>query len=47
MIFSGIRGQEHEISIVTKKGVEARTYDGVSIPKEKFLTSMSIKSIFS
>lgn len=26
----GIRGQEHEISIVTKKGVEARTYDGIA-----------------
>lgn len=31
LTFAGIRGQEHEISIVTKKGVEARTYDGVSI----------------
>lgn len=30
----GIRGQEHEVSIVTKKGVEARNYDGVS-NKEK------------
>jgi len=26
----GIRGQEHEISIVTKKGVEAKTYDGIA-----------------
>ncbi|XP_031632975.1 transmembrane emp24 domain-containing protein bai [Contarinia nasturtii] len=25
----GIRGQEHEVSIVTKKGVEARNYDGI------------------
>lgn len=27
----GIRGQAHEVSIVTKKGVEARNYGGVSI----------------
>lgn len=27
----GIRGQAHEVSIVTKKGVEARNYEGVSI----------------
>lgn len=26
----GIRGRDHEVTIVTKKGVEARNYDGVS-----------------
>lgn len=31
---AGIRGQEHEVSIITKKGVEARNYDGVSIMKK-------------
>lgn len=31
---AGIRGQEHEVSIITKKGVEARNYDGVSIEEK-------------
>lgn len=35
--FIGIRGQEQEVSIVTKKGVEARNYEGVSNPKTIFI----------
>lgn len=30
-IFTEIRGLPQEISLVTKKGVEARNYDGVSV----------------